>query len=449
MSIQPSTNSVVEENVVEENVFEAVRKQQVRKAAIASVIGTSIEWYDFFLYGTMSALVFQNLFFKKSDPYIAILLSFSVLFIGFLARPIGAMIFGYYGDRIGRKATLVSTLLLMGISSTLIGLLPTYESIGTTAAVLLVLLRFLQGIGVGGEWGGSVVLSTEWASKKNRGLMGSMTQLGSPIGIVASILSVSLCVRLFGDNFNTWGWRIPFLVSIILIGIGLYIRVGIKESPQFTKMKKEQTLVKNPLWEVLKKHPKEIFWATLSGLVSQVPLYIFSTFIIFYGTEHLKMDKQFLLSAILIFPAIAALTIPLFAYLSDKMNRKKITIAGCIVTMLTAFPCFLLINTTTPSLVILSLGLAAIGPIMSYAPQAALIAENFPTHLRYSGSSLGYNFSAIIGGGLAPIISVYLLQKYGSTTPISVYLIVVSIISIVGISKLKDLTNQELEETLN
>jgi metabolite-proton symporter len=428
------------------NLNEAERKRQVKKAAIASVVGTSIEWYDFFLYGTMAALVFPKLFFPGSDPYIAVLQSFATLFLGFLARPLGAMIFGHYGDRIGRKVTLVTTLLLMGISSTLIGLLPTYESIGVFAPILLIVLRVCQGIGVGGEWGGSVVLSTEWVSKKRRGLMGSMTQLGVPIGLLTSTLVVSLCLRFFGENFDVWGWRIPFIISIILIGIGLYIRLGIMDSPQFSKMKQEKRVAKQPVLEVIRKHPKEIILAACARLTEQVPFYIFTTFVIVYGTEQLKMDKQFLTNALLAVPFVEIVFLPFFAHLPDKFNRKKIYILGSIITLLFAFPFFSLLNTTTPSLVVLAIGLSIIGPCISYGPQAALIAENFPTHLRYSGASLGYQLASVIGGGLAPMISVYLLHKYGSTTPISLYIIGVCIISIIAVMGLKDRTNQELED---
>ena len=427
-------------------VDEVVRKKQVRKAAIASVVGTSIEWYDFFIYGTMSALVFPQLFFPENDPFTAILLSFSVFFIGFLARPIGAAIFGYYGDRIGRKATLVTSLLLMGISSVLIGLMPTYESLGIYASVILVFLRFMQGIGVGGEWGGSVVLATEWSSNKRRGLMGSMTQLGVPIGLIAATVIISICISVFGANFDTWGWRVPFLISIVLVGVGLYIRLGIMESPNFTKLKQENKLSKNPVTEVLKKHPKKIALAALAGLGFQIPFYIFSTFIISYGTQQLNLERQFLINALLILPIVELFAIPIFAHLSDKMGRKKMYIAGCIVTLLYSFPFFWILDKATTSMVVLAIGLSIIGPAMAYAPQAALLAENFPARLRYSGASFGYQFTAIIGGGLAPMICVYLLNKFGSTTPISIYMIVSCVISIWAVSKLKEYSGKELDE---
>ncbi|MFY0805688.1 MFS transporter [Peribacillus frigoritolerans] len=424
-------------NKLNNQMDESIRKKQVRKAAIASIVGTSIEWYDFFLYGTMAALVFPQLFFPESNSYIGILQSFTTLFIGFLARPIGAIIFGNYGDRIGRKATLVTTLLLMGISSTIIGLLPTYENIGIFASVLLVLLRFVQGIGVGGEWGGSVVLSIEWSSKKHRGLMGSMTQLGVPIGLLVSTAAVSLSIFFTGDSFESWGWRIPFLISILLVGVGLWIRLGIEESPQFSKMKEENLVAKQPVLEVIKEHPKTIMLAAFSRLAEQVPFYIFTAFIISYGTEQINLDKQFLTNAVLLVAVVYLLVVPLSAHLSDKIGRKKIYIIGSSITLIFALPYFYLFNTGEPSLIILAIAISGIGPGMVYGPQAALIAENFPLHLRYSGSSIAYQLASIIGGGIAPMISLFLLHEFGSTTSISLYIILCCIIAIISVSQFK------------
>ncbi|MED4286793.1 MFS transporter [Priestia megaterium] len=421
----------------QEKKDEALRKKQVKKAAIASIVGTSIEWYDFFLYGTMAALVFPKLFFPESDSYIGVLQAFTTLFIGFLARPIGAMIFGNYGDRIGRKATLVITLLLMGISSTLIGLLPTYENIGIWASVFLVLLRFIQGIGVGGEWGGSVVLSIEWSSKKHRGLMGSMTQLGVPIGLLVSTCVVSICIFFTGDSFESWGWRIPFLISILLVGVGLFIRLGIKESPQFSKMKEENLVAKRPVLEVIKEHPKTIMLAAFSRLSEQVPFYLFTTFVISYGTEQINLDKQFLTNTVLLVSVAYLFVVPLSAYLSDKFGRKKMYFIGSSITLLFAFPYFYLLNTGVSSLIVLAIAISGIGPGMVYGPQAAMIAENFPLHLRYSGSSLAYQLASIIGGGIAPMISLFLLHEFGSTIPISLYIIICCVIAIVSVSQFK------------
>ncbi|WP_423799908.1 MFS transporter [Neobacillus sp. SAB-20_R2A] len=418
-------------------VTEKVRKKQMRKVALASIVGTSIEWYDFFLYGTMAALVFPKLFFPESTAFMGVLQSFITLFIGFLARPLGAIIFSSYGDKIGRKAALVTSLLLMGVSSTVMGLLPTYDSIGVYGAVLLVILRFLQGIGVGGEWGGSVTLSVEWSSKKSRGLMGSMTQLGVPIGMLASTSIVSLCIFLTGDNFGVWGWRIPFILSIILVFIGLYIRLGIEESPEFAKMKKENRTAKSPVLESIKGYPKEIILAAFTRLADNVPFYIYTTFAIYYATVHLKLDKQFITNAVLLVSVVFLVVVPLSAHLSDRIGRRNITLAGMIMTLAMAFPYFYLVNTEEKGLIILATMLASVGPAVVYGPQAALISEIFPVHLRFSGSSIAYQFASIIAGGLAPTISLTLLEKFKSTTAIGTYVTICCIISIIALTLLK------------
>ncbi|MGE7903527.1 MFS transporter [Peribacillus sp. NPDC094092] len=418
-------------------INEQARKKQMKKVALASIVGTSIEWYDFFLYGTMAALVFPQLFFPESNAFMGVLQAFITLFVGFLARPIGAIIFSSYGDKIGRKAALVSSLLLMGISSTVMGLLPTYDTIGIFGAVLLVILRFLQGIGVGGEWGGSVTLSVEWSSEKSRGLMGSMTQLGVPIGMLISTSVVSLCIFLTGENFGVWGWRIPFLLSIVLVFIGLFIRLGIEESPEFTKMKEENRTAKSPVLESIKGYPREIVFAALTRLADNVPFYIYTTFAIYYATVHIKLDKQFITNAVLLVSIVFLVVVPLSAHLSDRFNRKNITLAGMIITLLFSFPYFYLVNSGEKSLIILATIIASIGPAMVYGPQAALISEIFPVHLRFSGSSIAYQFASIIAGGLAPTISLTLLEKFKTTSAISMYVVICCIISIIALTLLR------------
>jgi MFS family permease len=426
-------------------INEQVRKKQMKKVALASIVGTSIEWYDFFLYGTMAALVFPQLFFPESNAFMGVLQAFITLFVGFLARPIGAIIFSSYGDKIGRKAALVSSLLLMGISSTVMGLLPTYDTIGIFGAVFLVILRFIQGIGVGGEWGGSVTLSVEWSSKKSRGLMGSMTQLGVPIGMLISTSVVSLCIFLTGENFGIWGWRIPFLLSIVLVFIGLYIRLGIEESPEFTKMKEENRTAKSPVLESIKGYPREIVFAALTRLADNVPFYIYTTFAIYYATVHIKLDKQFITNAVLLVSIVFLVVVPLSAHLSDRFNRKNITLAGMIITLLFSFPYFYLVNSGEKSLIILATIIASIGPAMVYGPQAALISEIFPVHLRFSGSSIAYQFASIIAGGLAPTISLTLLEKFKTTSAISIYVMICCIISIIALTLLRPSEKSVLE----
>ncbi|WP_110927426.1 MFS transporter [Bacillus massiliglaciei] len=424
-----------------DSIPEEQRKKLVKRAALASVVGTTIEWYDFYIYGTMAALVFPKLFFPESDPYIGLLQSFTTLFIGFLARPLGAAFFGNFGDRLGRKTSLVATLLLMGISSTLIGLLPPYENVGITAAILLVFLRFCQGFGAGGEWGGSVVLSVEWSSKKRRGIMGSMTQIASPIALLLSSGAISLTIFLTGDHFYTWGWRIPFLISLVLVFIGFIIRRGVADSPQFTKMKKENRLAKQPVREVFKRYPKALFLVIFSSLAQGVPFYVFTTFAISYGTEQLHLDKQFLTNTILLVSIVEIIAILYAAHLSDKYNRKTVFYVGSLLTILVAFPFFMLLDTKTPGLVILGMCLSIIGAGTVYGPLAALIAECFPAELRYSGTSLGYQISAAVQG-LSPLLCVYLLNTFNSTVPISLYLIAACVISIIAVSLLKKNSNR-------
>jgi MFS family permease len=419
-----------------ESITDEQRKKHVKRAALASIVGTAIEWYDFYIYGTMAALVFPKLFFPESNPYVALLQSFTTLFIGFLARPLGAAFFGNFGDRIGRKATLVTTLLLMGISSTLIGLLPSYNNAGSIVAFLLVFLRFCQGFGAGGEWGGSVVLSIEWSSKKRRGIMGSMTQIGSPIALILSSGVISLTIFLTGTNFYTWGWRIPFLISLVLVAIGFIIRRGVVDSPQFTKMKKENHLARQPVLEVFKKYPKVLFLVILSSLAQGVPFYVFTTFSISYGTEQLHLDKQFLTNTILLVAIVEIIVILSAAYFSDKFNRKAVFFVGSLLTILVAFPFFWLLDTKIAALVMLGMCLSILGAGAVYGPLAALIAECFPANIRYSGTSLGYQISAAIQG-LSPLLCVYLLNTYKSTVPISMYLIIACLISICAVAMLK------------
>lgn len=429
-----------------ENLTEEQRKKQARRAALASVVGTSIEWYDFYLYGTMAALVFPKLFFPESDPYIGLIQSFATLFIGFLARPLGAAFFGSFGDRIGRKATLVTTLLLMGISSTLIGLLPTYEQAGIIVAILLIFFRFCQGFGAGGEWGGSVVLSVEWSSKGRRGIMGSMTQIASPIALLLSSGVVSLTIFLTGEHFYTWGWRIPFLISIILVFIGFKIRSGVADSPQFQKMKESNQLAKRPVIEVFKKFPKTLFWVILCSLAQGVPFYVFTTFAISYGKEQLGLPEQFLTNTIIIVAIVEIIIILYASHLSDKYGRKIIFYLGCLATIVVAFPFFWLLNTKITLLIVVGMCLSIIGAGAVYGPLAALIAESFPANIRYSGSSLGYQLSAALQG-ISPMLCVYLLNTFNSTVPISLYLIIACTISIFAVTMLSKYNNQmDLDE---
>src|SRR5580704_3527252 len=370
---------------------ESEHSAQLRKAVIVATIGTTIEWYDFFLYGTAAGLVFGKLYFPNEDPLTATLLSFTTFFVGFAARPVGAAIFGHYGDRIGRKMTLIATLLCMGIATFLIAFVPTYQSIGIWGAVILTLLRMVQGIGVGGEWGGSVLLAMEWSRHHGqRGLVASWPQFGVPAGLFLANLSILAFSALSGDQFATWGWRIPFALSIILIGIGLWIRLGILETPVFQQLLNEDKIEKAPIIEVFKKHPKEIILSALLRMGQQAPFYIFTAFIFAYAVGTLHMSRNFILTAVLVASCVSFITIPLSGHISDRIGRRKMYLIGAAATGLFGFLYFGMVDTATPLLVFIAIVLSLIPHDMQYGPQAALIAESFTPRLRYSGASLGY-----------------------------------------------------------
>ncbi|MCU7726030.1 MHS family MFS transporter [Actinoplanes sp. KI2] len=396
---------------------------QRRRAAIASTVGTTIEWYDFFLYNTAASLIFPALFFPKQAAFTGILLSFGTQFVGFAARPVGAAIFGHYGDRIGRKATLIATLLLMGIATALIGVLPTYASIGYAAPVLLTLLRILQGIGVGGEWGGSVLLSMEWGARRRRGLMASWPQLGVPLGLVLSTGVVRLMTDWTGASFDNWGWRIPFLLSIVLIGVGLYVRLRVLESPEFEAVRKTENIVKRPLIEVIRTEWKQILTSAFVRMGEQAPFYLFTSFVLTYATKHLDLTRDKVLDYILVAAAIGLISVPLFGHLSDIYGRRRVYGTGIVLTALFAFPYFGLLNTKESVLVLIAIVVSLIFHDMQYGPQAALIAEGFGTNLRYSGAGLGYQLASVIAGGPAPLIATKILQETNSSTGISWYII--------------------------
>jgi MFS family permease len=311
---------------------------QLRRAVIASTIGTAIEWYDFFLYSVVTGLVFAKLFFPNSDPWVGTLEAFAIYAVGFVARPVGAAIFGHYGDRIGRKSTLIATLLLMGLATFAVALVPTYESIGIWGAVILTVLRFIQGVGVGGEWGGSVLMSMEWArSNHSRGFITSWPQFGVPCGLFLANLAVLAFSHMSGDQFLSWGWRIPFLLSLILVGVGLYIRLGILETPVFAKLTAERRIERMPILEVIKRHPKQIILSALARMAEQAPFYIFTAFVFSYGTGTLHVSRDFLLTAVLAASLLSFFSIPFFGHLSDRIGRKSMYMIGAAVTGIFGF----------------------------------------------------------------------------------------------------------------
>jgi MFS family permease len=425
------------------------RKQLVR-AVVASTVGTSIEWYDYFLYGTMAALVFPSLFFPKSAALTGTLNSFAIFFIGFAARPVGAWLFGTYGDRIGRKATLIATLLLMGFATFLIGVMPTTSQIGLSAAVILIVLRTCQGLGVGGEWGGSVLMSMEWGSVKRKGFLASWPQFGVPVGLLISTIVVAASSAATGSNFLVWGWRIPFLLSILLVGIGLYIRLGIMETPIFRAIVAEKRIAARPMTEVIKLNWREIILSALLRLPEQAPFYVFTVFVYTYGVTALKFQRQFLVYAVSVAALISFVAIPLFGHLSDRFGRKPIYMIGIGLTAVWGFAYYGLYSTAIPIVVFITIMVSLIPHDIQYGPQAALIAESFTGRLRYSGASLGYQLASVIAGGPAPLIAVYLFAQTRSPYSISAYILVCCVVGFAATALLKDRSKydhaQEYEE---
>ena len=431
--------------VTHANLSEADHSAQLRKAIVASTIGTAIEWYDFFLYGTAAGLVFGKLFFPNEDALTATLAAFGTYFIGFVGRPIGAAIFGHYGDRIGRKATLIATLLLMGVATFLIAFVPTYAEIGIWGAVILTVLRMVQGIGVGGEWGGSVLLAMEWAkSHGSRGLVASWPQFGVPCGLFLANLAVLAFSQWSGDQFYTWGWRIPFALSIILVGVGLWIRLGILETPVFQQVVRDNKIEKAPIVEVFRKHPKQIVLSALLRMAEQAPFYIFTAFIFAYGVGTLHMSRNLILSAVLVAACVSFVTIPLSGHISDRIGRRKMYLIGAATVGVFGFLYFGMVDTAIPALVFIAIVLSLIPHDMMYGPQAALIAEAFTPRLRYSGASLGYQLASVIAGGPAPLIATALFARYQSGYAISIYIAACAVISLASAALMPDYTGQDI-----
>ena len=424
---------------------DAQHSAQLRKAVIAATVGTTIEWYDFFIYGTAAGLVFPKLFFPNQDPLTGTLAAFSTYFIGFVGRPIGAAIFGHYGDRIGRKATLISTLLVMGAATFLIAFVPSYGTIGIWGAIILTALRLLQGIGVGGEWGGSVLISMEWArGHGNRGLVASWPQFGVPAGLFLANLAILGFSAASGVDFATWGWRVPFLLSIVLIGIGLWIRLGILETPVFRQLVETKKIERAPMLEVIRQQPREIILSALLRMAEQAPFYIFTAFVFAYGTTTLHMPRNLILVAVLVSACVSFITIPLSGHISDRIGRRKMYLIGAAVTGLFGFVYFGMLETAIPSVVFLAIVLSSIPHDMMYGPQAALIAEAFTPRLRYSGPSLGYQLASVIAGGPAPLIATALFSQYHTGYAIAIYIAACGAVSLVSAALMPDYTGKDI-----
>ena len=441
----------------ESETIENSKERSMRKVALTSLSGTSIEWYDFFLYGTAAAVIFPTAFFPEDLPTMVVLIaSFSTFAVGFIARPLGGVIFGHYGDRVGRKKTLVVALMLMGVATTLIGLLPTYATIGVFAPLMLVLLRFVQGLAIGGQWGGAMLLVTENAPVEKRGWYGAYAQAGAPVGVIlAKLAFLGVSAGLTEEEFMDWGWRLPFIASFVLIIISMYVQLKLEDTPAFKALAESKTenpdqaagLKKSPVVEVVRRYPKRIVLAAGAFLSIQVTFYILIAFIVAYGVNSptVELSRDVMLTAVLIAAAIMVPTQFYFSGLSDRIGRKRVYQWGAILTGLWGFALFPLIDTGSPYAIVLavSLGLVFLG--MQYGPQAAFFTELFSTEVRYSGASWGYQLGAIVGGALAPTIAVLLWNNFGIFY-VSLYIALAAVLTLLSLSALTETQGKDLTE---
>jgi MHS family shikimate/dehydroshikimate transporter-like MFS transporter len=413
----------------------SVDRREVRRTSLVSLMGSTIEWYDFFIYGTAAALVLNTAFFPSADPFVGTLAAFSSFAVGFIARPVGGIIWGHFGDRIGRKKALVSALFVMGASTTLVGLLPSYATIGVAAPVLLFVLRILQGLAVGGQWGGAVLIATEYAPAHRKGYYGSFPQLGVPVAVIVSNgLFLILEAALGEQAFLSWGWRVPFLLSVLLIGVALYAQLRLEDTPAFRQIQQQEgaTTTRSPILEVLRSHPKQVILAAGSFIAVNGGFYIYIVYALSYGTKVLDLPESTMLVGILGSSAVNLALIPLFALLSDRIGRRPVYLAGAIGTVVAAFPVFWLIDTRSTFLIFLGLLVGGVANSAMYGPQAALFAELFSAEVRYSGASLGYQIGAVLGGGLAPLIAASLYEATDTSASVSLDLLAMGVVTAVS-----------------
>lgn len=410
---------------------EAAPTNSLRRVVLASFVGTTIEWYDFFIYGLASATVFKELFFPADDPFVAQMASFGSFALGFFARPLGGVIFGHYGDRLGRKTMLVTTLMMMGLATFAIGILPTYETIGIAAPILLVLLRIIQGFGVGGEWGGAVLMAVEHGHAGKRGFYGGFVQMGVPAGLLLAAGVFAAVSLLPKEQELAWGWRIPFLLGIVLLGIGMFIRVKLMESPLFAKVQEQQTVSDIPILQVFTKYKRNVLLTMGARFAENACFYIFSVWVVVYATEQLHYEKPRVMIGIWLAAAVQLVAIPGFAILSDRVGRRPVYLCGAFFLAVFAFPFFWMIESGSEALLWLAIVLALAGHAAMFAPQAAFFSELFGTNVRYSGVSIGYQLASPFAGGLAPLIATALLQwSNNASWPVAVYLIITAVITL-------------------
>ena len=436
---------------------DSTSKSNMQKVALTALAGTSIEWYDFFLYGAAAALIFPAAFFGEATPSTALILSLLTFAAGFIARPIGGIIFGHYGDRVGRKKTLVMALILMGVSSTLIGLLPTYAMIGITAPILLTSLRFAQGLAIGGQWGGAMLLVTESAPSNQRGYYGAFAQAGAPVGVIlANLAFITTSALVSEESFYSWGWRIPFLASAILIGISMYIQLNLEDTKAFKELQalresqqddNEEAIRRSPILEAIQKYPQRIALAAGAFLSIQVTFYILIAFLLAYGVASADITRDDMLAAVLIASAIMVPVQFMFSSYSDRHGRKGVFMAGAILTGLWAFAIFPLVDTGNFWLIVLAITGGLIFVSMMYGPQAAFFTELFSTEVRYSGATLGYQFGAILGGAFAPTIAALLWKDYGIFW-VSVYIAFASLLTLLSVMALTETYQTDLNDNV-
>jgi metabolite-proton symporter len=405
------------------------------KIAGASFIGTAVEWYDFFVYGNAAALIFGAKFFPSLSPLAGSLAAFSTFTVGFLARPLGGVFMGHFGDQIGRKSMLVASLMIMGVATFLIGLLPTYAQIGVWAPILLVALRFIQGLGVGGEWGGAVLIAVEHAPSHRRGFYGSFPQMGVPAGIILSnLVFLSLSKFLTREQFDSWGWRVPFLLSSALVAMGLYVRFQLEDSPMFKEVTQTRDYARIPIAELLHRHWRKVLLASLAFIASTTVGYIVLVYILSYGTTTLGMSRNSVILMVLLASVLQLVMIPALSALSDRLGRRRVFMTGAIASAAWAVPFFMLLDTRDPWLMLLSLSVAVTFVSAMYGPQGAIAAELFPTLVRYSGASVACQISSILGGGLAPTVAVALFAATGNSLSIAIYVAGVCVVSFIAIA---------------